>query len=148
MIFSSANTEQPRHFLPPTPILTPIAASSTQFEVVSVTQWRKFWRAKIPHRAKTMWWRYKRDILPYGTLCAHRWGLDPKCGMKGCRGRRSDKKPLCLSMQVQVPGLAVHPEEIHRQAQPFVHDVIQTKEDITNNDITKVLPKTTALNST
>ncbi|KAK5805652.1 hypothetical protein F5H01DRAFT_354164 [Linnemannia elongata] len=55
------------------------------------SQWRKFWKSKIPHRARTFWWRYKRDIIPCGTLRAHRWQQDAHCDAQGCREREADK---------------------------------------------------------
>ncbi|OAQ22796.1 hypothetical protein K457DRAFT_84333, partial [Linnemannia elongata AG-77] len=54
-------------------------------------QWRRFWRAKIPHRARTMWWRFKRDWLPCGTLRHKIWKQEPHCSMAGCRERYEDK---------------------------------------------------------
>ncbi|OAQ32639.1 hypothetical protein K457DRAFT_70268, partial [Linnemannia elongata AG-77] len=54
-------------------------------------QWRRFWRAKIPHRARTMWWRFKRDWLPCGTLRHKIWKQEPHCSMAGCRERHEDK---------------------------------------------------------
>ncbi|KAG0292835.1 hypothetical protein BGZ96_003606 [Linnemannia gamsii] len=92
--FGSATTKQIRHFLSSPPSLEPTPtsiASTSQPEAGSVTQWRKFWRSKIPHRARTIWWRYKRDILPCGTLRALRWNQDPKCEMRGCREQKADK---------------------------------------------------------
>ncbi|KAH7056800.1 hypothetical protein BKA57DRAFT_532399 [Linnemannia elongata] len=92
--FGSATTKQLRHFLsspPSTASAPPPTESTSRSEEGSVTQWRKFWRTKIPHRARTIWWRYKRDILPCGTLRAHRWNQDPKCEMRGCREQRTDK---------------------------------------------------------
>ncbi|OAQ32707.1 hypothetical protein K457DRAFT_1904497 [Linnemannia elongata AG-77] len=92
--FGSATTKQLRHFLsspPSTASAPPPTESTSRSEEGSVTQWRKFWRTKIPHRARTIWWRYKRDILPCGTLRAHRWNQDPKCEMRGCREQRANK---------------------------------------------------------
>ncbi|OAQ23033.1 hypothetical protein K457DRAFT_36828 [Linnemannia elongata AG-77] len=92
--FGSAATKQLRHFLsspPSTASAPPPTESTSRSEEGSVTQWRKFWRTKIPHRARTIWWRYKRDILPCGTLRAHRWNQDPKCEMRGCREQSADK---------------------------------------------------------
>jgi len=84
-----ATTKHLRTFLrqgkPPNP------NSSTHLEAGSSKQWRRFWSAKIPHRARTMWWRYKRDWLPCGTLRHRIWKQDPHCNMAGCRERREDK---------------------------------------------------------
>ncbi|KAF9538802.1 hypothetical protein EC957_006197 [Mortierella hygrophila] len=65
--------------------------SSTQPETGTSKQWRQFWSAKIPHRARTTLWRFKRDWLPCGTLRHKIWKQDPHCNMAGCRERREDK---------------------------------------------------------
>lgn len=84
-----ATTKHLRTFLrqdtPPDP------NSSTHPEAGSLKQWRRFWRAKIPHRARTMWWRFKRDWLPCGTLRHKIWKQEPHCSMAGCRERHEDK---------------------------------------------------------
>ncbi|KAK3839494.1 MAG: hypothetical protein JOS17DRAFT_812882 [Linnemannia elongata] len=85
----SATTKQFRSFLrqdtPPDP------NSSTQPEIGTSKQWRRFWSAKIPHRARTIWWRFKRDWLPCGTLRHKIWKQEPNCNMAGCREHREDK---------------------------------------------------------
>ncbi|KAF9121788.1 hypothetical protein BGX30_002365, partial [Mortierella sp. GBA39] len=80
----TASTGQIRQYLSPTP-------SSMHPESGTKSQWRKFWKTKIPHRARTFWWRYKRDIIPCGTLRAHRWQQDAHCDAQGCREREADK---------------------------------------------------------
>ncbi|KAK3812341.1 MAG: hypothetical protein J3R72DRAFT_530167 [Linnemannia gamsii] len=62
----------------------------------TISSWRKFWRAKIPHRARTFWWRYRQDILPCGTLRSRRWGHDPKCDRDGCTEPKADKHHYVL----------------------------------------------------
>ncbi|OAQ26372.1 hypothetical protein K457DRAFT_22323 [Linnemannia elongata AG-77] len=84
-----ATTKHLRTFLrqntPPDP------NSSTHPEAGSLKQWRRFWRAKIPHRVRTMWWRFKKDWQPCGTLRHRIWKQEPHCNMAGCRERREDK---------------------------------------------------------
>ncbi|KAH7042882.1 hypothetical protein BKA57DRAFT_470732, partial [Linnemannia elongata] len=88
----TASTRQIRQYLspPPDPEPPPIP-SSMHPESGTKSQWRKFWKTKIPHRARTFWWRYKRDIIPCGTLRAHRWQQDAHCDAQGCREREADK---------------------------------------------------------
>ncbi|KAK3805443.1 MAG: hypothetical protein J3R72DRAFT_530015 [Linnemannia gamsii] len=59
---------------------------------------RKFWRAKIPHRARTFWWRYKQDILPCGTLRSRMWGHDPKCDRDGCTEPKQTNTTMFFSV--------------------------------------------------
>ncbi|KAH7032007.1 hypothetical protein BKA57DRAFT_523244 [Linnemannia elongata] len=85
----SATTKHLRTFLrQDTP---PDSNSPTHPEVGSSRQWRRFWSAKIPHRARTIWWRFKKDWLPCGTLRHRIWKQEPHCNMAGCRERREDK---------------------------------------------------------
>lgn len=90
--FAMATTKQFRLFLSPTPDPEPPPPTSSFCpEIGSKSSWRKFWRAKIPHRARTFWWRYKQDILPCGTLRERRWGHDPRCDRDGCTEPKADK---------------------------------------------------------
>ncbi|KAK3813583.1 MAG: hypothetical protein J3R72DRAFT_62129 [Linnemannia gamsii] len=93
--FSTAMTKHLRQFLSPSPDPEPPPSSFCP-EIGSKSSWRKFWRAKIPHRARTFWWRYKRDILPCGTLRARRWGQEPKCDRDGCIEPKADKHHYVL----------------------------------------------------
>ncbi|KAH7034454.1 hypothetical protein BKA57DRAFT_540438 [Linnemannia elongata] len=88
----TTSTRQIRQYLspPPDPELPP-NPSSMHLESGTKSQWRKFWKTKIPHRARTFWWQYKRDIIPCGTLRAHRWQQDAHCDAQGCREREADK---------------------------------------------------------
>jgi hypothetical protein len=70
--------------------VTPLA-TSVQPEQGTPAQWKSFWRAKIPHRARTFWWRYKRDWLPCGTVRQRIWNQDPNCDMANCNAAVSDK---------------------------------------------------------
>ncbi|KAG9060888.1 hypothetical protein KI688_007844 [Linnemannia hyalina] len=88
----TASTRQIRQYLSPTPEPEPPPTPSTMHpESGTKSQWRKFWKTKIPHRASTFWWRYKRDIIPCGTFRAHRWKQDAHCDAQGCRERKADK---------------------------------------------------------
>jgi hypothetical protein len=91
--YGTATTKHLRHFLSPPPEPEPPPPTSSFCpEIGSKSSWRRFWRAKIPHRARTFWWRYKQDILPCGTLRARRWGQDPKCDRDGCTEPKADKQ--------------------------------------------------------
>lgn len=92
--FGSATTRQLRRYLshPPAPDPEPPPAPSTSGpETGAKANWRTFWNAKIPHRARSIWWRYKCNILPCGTLRARRWNQDPRCDMLGCREKDADQ---------------------------------------------------------
>jgi hypothetical protein len=92
--FGSATTRQLRLYLSPSPAPDPEPPPALPMagpETGAKTQWRKFWNAKIPHRARSTWWRYKHGILPCGTLRARRWNQDPGCDMLGCSEKNADQ---------------------------------------------------------
>ncbi|KAG9069299.1 hypothetical protein KI688_010198 [Linnemannia hyalina] len=90
----TASTRQIRQYLclssTPEPEPPP-THSSMHPESGTKSQWRKFWKTKVPHRARTFWWRYKRDIIPCVTLWAHQWKQDAQCDAQGCKERKADK---------------------------------------------------------
>ncbi|CAO3569417.1 unnamed protein product [Mortierella alpina] len=87
----NANTKQLRRFLTALTQQPHNPTSSINPETGSKQQWKSFWGAKIPHRARTIWWRYKRDILPCGILRHRLWNQDPACDMEGCDNEATSK---------------------------------------------------------
>ncbi|KAG9067428.1 hypothetical protein KI688_012211 [Linnemannia hyalina] len=123
----TASTRQIRQYLclspTPEPELLP-THSPMHPESGTKSQRRKFWKTKIPHRARTFWWRYKRDIIPCGTRRAHRWKQDAQCDAQGCRERKTGKnhyvfgcKGKCLAWQFILRGYTDKPtwsdEDLH-----------------------------------
>lgn len=86
-----ATTKQLRSYLAAQelPALNP--NSRVKAETGTRQQWQEFWSAKIPHHARTTWWRYKRDWLPCGSLRQHIWRHEPACQMEGCTAQDETK---------------------------------------------------------
>ncbi len=86
-----ADTKQLRRFLTSLTQKPHNPMSSIVPEAGTKKQWQSFWGAKIPHRARTIWWRYKQDTLPCGVLRQRLWNQDPACDMEGCNKEATDK---------------------------------------------------------
>jgi hypothetical protein len=87
----SASNKQIRAYLTAKLSTAPDQATSVIPETGTKKDWNLFWRAKIPHRARTIWWRFKRDWLPCGTVRHRIWNQDPHCEMSGCREKVANK---------------------------------------------------------
>ncbi|KAK3807984.1 MAG: hypothetical protein JOS17DRAFT_822598 [Linnemannia elongata] len=70
--------------------------SSIHPESGTKSQWRKFWKTKVPHRTRTFWWRYKRDIIPCGTLRAYRWKQDAILTLRDAEKERQTRTTMSL----------------------------------------------------
>ncbi|KAF9954157.1 hypothetical protein BGZ72_004807, partial [Mortierella alpina] len=86
-----ATTKQLRCYLvaQELPALNP--NSRVKAETGTRQQWQEFWGAKIPHKARNTWWRYKRDWLPCGSLRQYIWNQEPACQMEGCTAQDETK---------------------------------------------------------
>ncbi|KAG9319226.1 hypothetical protein KVV02_004550, partial [Mortierella alpina] len=111
-----ADTKQLRQFFTSPTYQPPNAGSSVTPEIGTKQQWQAFWGAKIPHGAQTIWWRYKRDTLPCGTLRHRLRNQDPACDMNGCSTEVANKNQYVFQYKAKYDS-ARDPAKAHHQSQ-------------------------------